>query len=157
MSRNRANLMRFEADLEGFAEKLGEDIGKVTRRIVADAHRRVSLRTPVDTGRARASWDVKTGSPSGWIPPENEATETAGTMGSAPQATPGKPPSEPGPKDIGDVLGKIDGTEVVFITSNLDYVQVLEGGSSQQAPAGMVMLTIAELEVEIEDIIGQLE
>ena len=35
-------------------------------------------------------------------------------------------------------------------------MQYLEKGSSSQAPAGMVRLSLAEVEIEIEDIVGQL-
>ena len=45
-----------------------------------------------------------------------------------------------------------DGTKSVFITSALDYIKYLDQGSSQQAPAGMVNITIAELEAEVEFI-----
>jgi hypothetical protein len=43
-----------------------------------------------------------------------------------------------------------------MLLQKYDYMQYLEQGSSQQAPAGMVDLTLAEIEVEIENIIAQL-
>lgn len=132
------HLHRFRADLDAFAQKLDLAPRVVTQRIVIDLHTRITQRTPVKTGRARASWDIKEGSPSDYIPSEAED-------GNAPV----------GPDPTAAASG-ITGEDPVFITTALDYVQYLEDGSSQQAPAGMVRLSMAEVEAEIEAIIGEL-
>jgi hypothetical protein len=138
MSANTANLYALEADIQAFGKKLDLAPQLIVRRIVADLHNRVAKRTPVDTGRARASWDVKEGSPSDYVPPI-----TVGKTGSAEA------------KNIAANLESITGEAPVFITSALDYMKYLEDGSSQQAPAGMVRISLAEIEIEIEDIIGE--
>lgn len=132
MSANTSSLMTFNADLEAFAKKIDLAPKVVVQRITADLHNRITQRTPVDTGRARASWDVKEGAPSEYLPAPGEKN------GPDPSAT----------------IASIDGKQPVFITTALDYVQYLEAGSSQQAPAGMVALSLAEVEAEIEAIIG---
>lgn len=131
---NDANIKLFEADLEKLAEGLDVTMVAVVQKITWDAFTRLTLKTPVDTGRARASWDVKIGSPSPFIPKEGTTKM----------------------KDPGSTIGNISEGDVVFITTALDYMRFLEGGSSKQAPAGMVEVSLAEIEVEIEAILGQL-
>ncbi len=161
MSENTANLHAFDADLDKFAAVLDVAPAVVMRRITADLHRRISMRTPVDTGRARASWDVKEGSPSTWVPPESKVTVTGKTnvkLGSGMAGNKLGSGAKTGakPHDVSGAIATISGKEIVFVTSALDYMKYLEDGSSKQAPAGMVRLSLAEVEIEIETIIEQL-
>jgi hypothetical protein len=73
--------------------------------------------TPVDTGFAASNWPITTGAP---------ASGTVGIGGA------GAPPA-------GYKLD--DGS--VYVTNNAQYIQVLNGGSSTQAPAGFVEQAIA--------------
>lgn len=139
MSENDANLVAFDVDLQKFAEKIGLAPKIVVIRITLDLYTRIVKRTPVDTGRARSSWDVKEGTPSDFLPPE----VPKGGAAAAPQ-------------DGAGLVADLTGDKVVFITTNVDYMKYLESGSSSQAPAGMVLLSVAELEVEIESILSQL-
>ena len=129
---NQASLRAFKGDLKEFAKKLDVNLGIVVTKIALEAWTRITDRTPVDTGRARASWQIKEGEPSSTIPDEEDHAD----------------PSPP------VVLFK--GKKSVFVTSALDYIIYLEGGSSNQAPAGMVEITMAEIETEIEAITGKL-
>lgn len=83
--------------------------------------------TPVDLGRARSSWNVATGQPDPSFPEEGEY----------------------GPPPTPDVSG-IDGKTKIWVTSNLPYIEPLENGHSQQAPTGMVMITVAQFIAELE-------
>lgn len=123
---------KFKADLEKFAEVIDVNLAVATRKLAIDAWTRITERTPVDTGRARASWDIKEGSPSDFVPGEDDDEASI---------------------DLAKFAGDISGTESVFITSGLDYIRYLEDGSSTQAPAGMIAITLAELEAEVEFII----
>lgn len=161
MSTNDENLALFEADLAKFAEVMDLAPALVTKRIVADLHGRITNRTPVDTGRARASWDVKQGAPSSFVPPitigsKKGDAKTALGKGLAGNSL-GKGAATGGAaKNISKALEEIDGAAPVFITTALDYPRYLEEGSSNQAPAGMVRISVAEVEIEIESIIEQL-
>jgi hypothetical protein len=162
MSDNSENLQALDADLAKFAKLIDVAPAVITRRIVMDAHTRISKRTPVDTGRARASWDVKQGQPSDYVPPITIGNvagkgKTKLGKGAAGNALGTGASSGGKVKDISAAVATIDGTAPVFITTSLDYMQYLEDGSSKQAPAGMVRLSIAEIEIEIESIIEQLE
>ncbi len=135
MGANDENLQAFNFDISKFAKKLDIAPEVVTVRIVLDLFVRLTKRTPVDTGRARASWDIKVGASSDYLP-------EVGTYAGA--------------KDVTGEISSIDGKQIVFVTTSLDYMKYLEEGSSSQAPAGMVLLSLAELEVELENILDQL-
>ena len=122
------NIAAFNADLELFAKAAGIELEQAVRTIAIDAHNRVTTKTPVRTGRARGNWNVKAGSPDLTI---NESVAGSQT------------PS----------LKKGDGNGPIYITNSLPYIQKLEDGHSKQAPAGMVLTTIAELDAGISNVI----
>lgn len=66
--------------------------------------------------------------------------------------TPG--PGTYGPPTPPD-FSAIDGSQQIFILNNVEYIEALEEGHSQQAPAGMVRISIAEVELEINTIVAQ--
>jgi len=105
----------------GFEQK---DIVTFQKKIAIDVLRGVTLKTPVDTGRARGNWILSVGGFSTSPVDINDVT---------------------GQGAISAGIGGLSGLrpfQVVFITNNVDYILVLEGGSSSQAPAGMVSLTL---------------
>lgn len=108
----------FQADLKTFARTLEADIGKVRRRIALDLFERISQRTPVVSGRLRASWIMTDGRPA---------------RGAAPAGASSYP-------DRGEVKATFrNAYDVTWIVNNLDYAAGIEfDGHSKQAPAGMV-------------------
>jgi hypothetical protein len=108
-------------------ERTPEEIKKFQRYIVIEALRRLVLKTPVDTGRARGNWQVTIADiPEG----ETGTTDTAGqdTIATGIQA-----------------LQSLGVYQIVYITNNVPYIVYLENGTSKQAPQGMVRITIEEL------------
>jgi hypothetical protein len=92
-----------------------DDLVTLQKRIVLEVLRRVVLRTPVDTGRARGNWQIE--------------------VGSIPKGETGK-------------LAKGEDAEAAsigWIANNLEYVVFLEDGSSGQAEAGMLEITLLEV------------
>lgn len=134
---NARHITRFQADLKKFEENSKLNMDQLIRWIVLELWTRIIKRTPVDTGMARSSWDVTIGEPSKNPPP-------------LPNLTSYPAPEKPNLKSQG--LGKTP----VFITTNLGYVSYLESGASKQAAGGMVRISIAELEVEIDNAVKQL-
>lgn len=124
------SLYKFKADIAKFAQQLDINLATVIRKIALDLWTKVTKKTPVDTGRARASWIVSEGEP------DIVTTAPVGTN------------AVPTPPDFSNV----DGTKVVYILNNVSYIEALEDGHSKQAPAGMVRISLAELEVEIESL-----
>jgi hypothetical protein len=123
------------------AQLLDLRIETVVKKVGLDIFTGTVQRMPVDTGRARASVEIQLDSPSQNVPPENKK---------------GAPLS---PSDAGKAAAAMDGVDVrkqkIYITSALDYVQYLEGGSSKQAPAGMFGISVQAVATEIDQIIGQ--
>lgn len=120
-----------------FALQIGRFIGKaqgnmdlVLRKVALDLHRRVVLRTPVDTGRARGNWQIGVNTIS-----RGETGATGGKRAVAADA---------GAAALSGLADAKAGDRV-FIVNSVPYIFRLEQGHSQkQAPQGMVAVTLRE-------------
>ncbi len=122
-----ANDRQFKAELAKFETTIDEDLVKLHRLVSLDLLRRLVLKTPVDTGRARGNWQTAIG---------------AAVEGDIERLDPG------GGAAIQEGLSKLAGLkpfETVWISNNLDYIEILEAGHSDQAPAGFFAISVAEL------------
>lgn len=122
--------MTFTADLNRYAEKTKSSMGEAKQAIVFNLFGQVMKRTPVDTGRAKNSWMV------------TENTPARGTINQE-----GKTPLGALSSRSLQELNQI--TEMFtldILTNNLPYIERLEFGSSGQAPAGMVRVTLTEFD-----------
>lgn len=119
----------FSLDLSRLIEKANGQTEVAVRKVMMEAFRGVVLKTPVRTGRARANWTV------GYNGPSNTVTDAEDKSGGA---TIGKIASE-----VQTV--RVDDSMNVWLTNALPYVPKLEYGYSQQAPQGMVRLTLTEI------------
>lgn len=128
MARN--GVKGFKADLNKFSRKVGVDIGLVVKKLAFDIFTGVVKKTPVDTGRARAAWNISAGKPDLSVP---DAAQFKGSDGGGKR----------GPTFIPNI-GTSGIFTKIFITNNLDYIEFLENGSSEQSPNGMVAVTLAE-------------
>ena len=141
----------FNADLEKFAQSIERSVGTVRRRVALDLFERINEKTPVGNvaawksgrappgyvgGRLRASWNMTDGQPSDEVQPAGQSSY----------------PSK----------GKITATfsrpyDVTWITNNTPYAERVEfGHSQQQAPAGMVRVSLAEVEAELMSTVSEL-
>lgn len=104
-----------------------ERVSLITRKIALEALTRVVQKSPVDTGRFRGNWNVAVGSPntSASASPDPSGGQTLALGGQA--------------------IGQATGLQQIFVTNSLPYASALENGSSQQAPAGVVAVTAAEI------------
>lgn len=111
-----------------FKYEVEDRIVLAVQKIGMEALRRVVLKSPVDTGRFRGNWLVAIGIP---------ATGTADRVDKGGKATiaAGKA-----------VIEGLTSAQAIYICNNLPYAVALENGHSQQAPGGMVAVTLAELE-----------
>lgn len=121
------NLLQFNKEIDDFAKTIPNEVTTLQKKIVLEALKRVVLKTPVDTGRARGNWQVAIGRPAGT---KLQTTDKSG--------------SETINKGLAALAGLPD-YDVVFIDNNLEYIEFLEAGSSQQAPVGMLAITVEEL------------
>ena len=121
----------FALDIEKFTKKTGARMDLVIRKVSLELLTKIIARTPVDTGRARANWQVSlNGPPSGQV---DSIFEGAGAL-----------PGNIGAILIGHQLSQINGHTTVYIANNVPYILRLEDGYSGQAPSGMVAVTVTE-------------
>ena len=114
-----------------FADVYEDDHAEMVQALAIAFWTRVTIRTPVDTGRARGNWHMTFNRTSDKVYKDNVL----------------KTPSE------GDKRHKYP---IYYVQNNLEYIEALEyglygdgpktvGGYSKQAPAGMFRVTLAEL------------
>lgn len=142
------NLKEFNLSLEKSVKDLPIEQGQqLVRKVSLEVLRRVVLKTPVDTGRARGSWQTTVNRPP--IEEKEVASYTKQTGETVSGYTRGKRGTDKtGSRVINQgllVLTNYRLGQTVFISSNLSYIEALEHGHSKQAPAGMVAVTLAEL------------
>ena len=124
----------FANQLNQFNVKTQSKVNTVVQRVGLRLLGKLVMRSPVDTGRFRGNWQLQLNDiPSGIV-------ETVDRDG-GPTITTGE--SELAGAAIGDAI---------YITNNLPYAQVLENGHSQQAPTGMLAITVAEFNGIVEDV-----
>lgn len=122
------------------AAKLATNIDKTVRRVAIVADREIVMATPVDTGRARSNWLVTVGSPrSDVIEPYSEHTKGSGGGGSgAGESANAQAAINQGMLAIGSrKMG-----QAIFIQNNVPYINKLNAGSSKQAPANFVRISV---------------
>lgn len=122
-------MSQFGVQLGAFCRKAGARADLAARYAGLMIFERVILRTPVDTGRARANWQATVGQPAeGQL--ELFDPSGSGAVAGAQAAA----------------LGWNLAAGSLFLANNLPYIEPLENGWSQQAPAGMVRLTLMEFQ-----------
>lgn len=118
-------MARWSIPLDKLVGERKEQLHAVARKITFDVFRRVVLRSPTDTGRFRANWNVSHGAPN------------YTTSGSTEQGR--------GLTEAAKALTLPVGG-VTFISNGLPYAARLEHGWSKQAPAGMIKVAVAEFD-----------
>jgi hypothetical protein len=118
------NLKQFKVQLKQFEKLTEAEAVKLLKKVALQVLTGVVEKTPVDTGRARANWQVSIGSAG-----DGEAAQGADPI-SAGLAK----------------LSQVKPFSTVVVYNNVEYIVALENGHSTQAPQGMVKLTIAEVE-----------
>lgn len=127
--------MSLAADLRKYAEKYRLRMEDVARAVPVELASRVILASPVDTGRFRGNWNVATN--------RVDATTTEDT-------------DKAGDKAISRAQAvKVQLGDDVYVTNNLPYAQALEDGHSQQAPAGMVGVTLRSFTETVNRAVSQ--
>jgi len=117
------NLDSFNKALEKTIQTLPiEGALRLQRMISLEALKRIVLKTPVDTGRARGNWQTTIN-----IPAVGEKWDNTNIAAGA------------------TIIGTLKSFGTIFISNNLVYILPLEHGHSKQAPHGMVAVTIEEL------------
>lgn len=122
----------FNAGIDAFIDRdVPEAFLLFQRAIAGRAVRSLVLKSPVDKGRFRGGWFATVDSVTYEAPPEGE--------------------SYPGAEEvINAALAVVDGAppfSLIVAQNNVEYGEALEDGHSKQAPAGVLAVTVAELEM----------
>jgi hypothetical protein len=116
----------FIRDMRRIIDKAKNRNDVFVRRLALEIDRRLVLKSPVDTGRFRANWNIGYGALNVTITNDTDKT---------------------GSKSIGKANSELLQAKAgmqIFISNSLPYAQRLEDGWSKQSPFGMVKLTVEE-------------
>ena len=143
-----SDLRTFGARIKLIGKNLETNADKLKRRVALAVDAAVVMATPVDTGRARANWQVETDGPAvGTIPVFYEG-KSGTTSGQNAQAA-----IDQGQK----VIEAARAGQAFHITNNLPYIGGLNDGYSAQAPAGFVQKAVREGIDVVHSAVGLLD
>jgi len=124
----------FADQMKAWERKAARKMDLAVRKIALEMFRRIILKSPVLSGRFRGNWQLAIGSvPNGTL----ELDDKTGTATIA--------------KGAATVMG-INAGDTIYFANNLPYARRLEEGYSQNAPNGMVALTIQEFQSVVSRI-----
>ncbi|QOJ34055.1 MAG: hypothetical protein HRU82_03420 [Nitrospira sp.] len=142
-----SDLATFGKELDKFEEEVAIEHSNVCARAAIVLFAKIVSRTPYRTGQARSSWQIAIGAPN----------RNVNVPGNYPQY------AEP---SAAYALAVAEATHIlasykfsllgfkpaIWITNRLRYIPFLERGTSKQAPAGMVRLSVEEVKVNFGQI-----
>lgn len=131
-------MSQFANQVRRWSEKTKGKMDQAVRKITLDVFSNVIRMSPVDTGRFKGNWQPAVGTmPGGVI----EATDPSGNVVIA---------------KVQGVTSDVEAGDVIYMVNNLPYAQRLEDGWSNQAPSGMVALTVQRFRPIAERVFAQL-
>ncbi len=123
------NADAFSRQLGALALRVDGAFEKVVRKTCFDLYARIVKRTPVKTGRAKASWGIGLQASSKVLPPGEYDTNVM---------------VDAVTDDAYSFMHYSIKDDEVIIYNNVEYISHLEDGHSGQAPSGMVAISLAE-------------
>ena len=129
--------MTFKLDLTRFAKKAGDNANQVVNKVALEVLKSVVEKSPVDTGRFRGNWNF--------------------AYGNIDYSTKDSSDKSGGSAIARAALSFNTSGQDIFITNNLPYAQRLENGYSNQAPTGMVRITVVEFRTYIKNAVRELK
>jgi hypothetical protein len=133
-----SNIREFNLRLKADREAIHERVGKIHRAVMLEALKRLILRTPVKTGRARSNWHASHNAPD-YRTGSEPVTPDLAIARETPTVEAGQPYT------------------ISYVTNALPYIQALEDGHSKQAPEGMLEPVFNELGPWVRRIARKLE
>lgn len=118
--------MGFAEDLRKLCDRAGDKAEMVVRKTALELQSGMVEKSPVDTGRFKGNWNCGIGV-------MNTATDSG--------------EDKTGAGAVGRTQTVLDGWkpgQTIWLTNNLPYARRLEYGWSDQAPGGMVRLTVQD-------------
>jgi hypothetical protein len=111
-------------DIKTFNNVVERQAVKVTEKLANGVYDSLVDLSPVRQGQFRASWNMQVGSP-----------DLSKVFGGTPE--------NPLPKPKRPKLRGLSIKKLIYISNSHEYASLLEDGSSDQAPNGMVRITLA--------------
>lgn len=144
----------FNLQLDQFAKRVRLSGTTVAKRVAFDVFGRIVRRTPVDTGRARASWNISTNQADRSVVGEVRTRLKSGTH--APKGLQQRAvKSAVNALQNKNLMGlQVKSGDTIWISNNLPYIVKLEEGHSKQAPAGMVAVSLAEVDTAMSMLVA---
>jgi hypothetical protein len=116
-------MSKWTVNFDSLVAKTKANVDAIVRKATFEVYRSVVLRSPIDTGRFRANWNVS------FAVPDYSTTLATNEGRGVTEAA----------KALRMPIGGI-----TYLSNGLPYAKRLEYGWSKQAPAGMVRLAAAE-------------
>ena len=134
------NAIQFAANLINYANTVPRaQLDTHQKAVVTSLFSRIVDRTPVDKGQAKGNWKIGIGEPAeGAEYMGGQRASLGGDFGANSAAAEANSLEQ-----LSKLREKLNG-KVVWISNDTPYIQLLEEGSSSQAPHGMVAVTRAE-------------
>lgn len=120
------------------------DIKEAILAAISDCYSRLVVRTPVDTGRARASWHIA-GEQDEWKPAPGDYPEARENVSSIIE------------KEIRKLQLSLSESDIVYIMSNIEYMLPLEAGWSKKQGGGFIALFLTELKTSLESAASKMQ
>lgn len=142
-----ADLNVFGKGMKGVAKNFPNAVNRTIQQMAGGILQALVSATPVDTGHARANWQVGVGAP---IDDELDPTvrtgparDSKGRFTGGPRTTTTTERSAQATLTAGkSALSARQPEQPIFITNNVPYIGRLNEGWSAQAPAGFVQIAI---------------
>lgn len=129
------NLREFELSIREWTdEQVPEMARKFQNAVVLEAAKGLIFASPVDTGRFRGNWQVGDGNPVGTIEVDPDGNETL--------------------RLAVEAIEQLEPYSLVYVANGVPYAIKLEEGHSDQAPDGVVEVTLNHLEAWLDSAAG---
>ncbi len=153
--------MKFRADVEKLSGVIGAQTAEVAGAVAVALHARLVETTPIRSGRARASWNIRQSEiPDLSVPPHHPGNDFDASASEISAALDFYRPYYERQRNFVPYTGKLTmdasviDTAVFTVSNNLFYIESLNNGTSRQAPAGFFQSAVHEMEVAIRSQIA---
>lgn len=119
--------MAFADDVRRFSVKAGESSDRIVRAVTLSLFNGIIRDTPVRHGRLRGDWQTTVGSPASG---ENGRVDPSGRASMV---------------EVESVTPEGAG-QLTYLTNSMPYAEMIENGSSRQAPEGMIRRNMDRIE-----------
>lgn len=128
--------MSFASDIAKFAKLTNASLDETGRAIALELFSSVIKDTPVDTGRARGSWQTSLGAPK-----DGEVSRNG---------------DGPALAEVASETAKFGMGKLIYLANNLPYIYRLEFDAwSKQAPSGMARKNVARIQSIVRKAVAE--